>query len=254
MKKLPESFKIAERMESEKIVRKTTFLVSKITPMFKFISNNEVNIYRESTSRKIDEALELALYITRNKKYNYFEVEKLRTLVLSIKLRIDIAFNDDVFIYLKNKKTTTAKTKGAQAYAMLATAFLDYFHYIEKLMDTIILESRKEEARIKAKEILETRTNTDSEPKYNKEELDKFCYGDFNGESDSSDNVESKIQNDELTEAPFDIDSDIPNLADEDLNYKNLERVQHTHNPNLSIDEVMREIDEYERSHKTTQS
>lgn len=144
MKSLPESFRLTDKVSNAKIVRKTYELNKRFTPFFKYLCNNDYYL-RDSVSDLINTSLTKAIQIANTTKYNKRDIESLRSTIIATKVRIDLAFNDDLFVYENNKRSTNIKTTALKKYAELTKFYEDYTRYLDDLMKIIDLEVRKTE-------------------------------------------------------------------------------------------------------------
>lgn len=144
MKSLPESFRLTDKVSNAKIVRKTYELNKRFTPFFKYLCNNDYYL-RDSVSDLINTSLTKAIQIANTTKYSKKQIESLRSTIIATKVRIDLAFNDDLFVYENNKRSTNIKTTALKKYAELTKFYEDYTRYLDDLMRIIDLEVRKTE-------------------------------------------------------------------------------------------------------------
>lgn len=135
MKDLSKSYKQTIEMERSKIVRKTFNLSTYIPEMFKYLATIELQLFRDTINRDIQEMRIISYELGGLKDYPKSKLNRLRAHAMDAKMTISLYINSDKFKYLKNKQADLASHKAMETWSKLSNLFEDYFQYIDDLLE-----------------------------------------------------------------------------------------------------------------------
>lgn len=135
MKDLSKSYKQTLEMERTKIVRKTFNLSMHIPEMFKYLATMELQLFRDTINRDIQEMRIISYELGGLKDYPKGKLNRLRAHAMDAKMTISLYINSDKFKYLKNKHVDLATHKAMETWSKLSNLFEDYFQYIDDLLE-----------------------------------------------------------------------------------------------------------------------